>query len=125
MTKGEAMTLPDVIYWDYFTEEYCLEKDKISPPERYTATYKSCNGMFVERWEVTENSDGNRLNIAFSEEEYLSDLGHVIKLRQCQFDRHNCRPIQLISFSIPKHLFERYCLRLLGEDEENEEENNG
>lgn len=115
------MTLPDVIYWDWFTNEYYLEKDDISPPERYTATYKSFDGMFVERWEVTENSEGNRLSIAFSEEEYLGPTGSVVKLRQSQFDKHNCRPIRLISFSIPKRLFEKYSLRLLGE---NEEENN-
>ena len=102
------MTLPDVIYWDYFTNEYCLEKDDISPPERYTATYKNYNDTFIERWEVTNNSEGNKLSIAFTEDQYRGDVNLLIKLRQSQFDRYNCKPVRLTSFSIPKRLFEKY-----------------
>ena len=108
------MTLPDVIYWDWFTHEYCLEKDEISPPERYTAVYGSCDGIFVEKWEVTSNSEeGDRLNIAFTEEEYNSTTGSVVKIRQSQFNRHNCRPIRLIGFDVPQRLFEDYFSRIL------------
>jgi hypothetical protein len=105
------MTSPDVIYWDWFTNEYCLEKDDISPPERYTAVYGSCDGMFVEKWEVTENSEGNRLSIAFTEEEHRGDL--LKDIRQCQFDKHNCRPIRLIGFDMPQRLFEKRVEALL------------
>lgn len=102
------MTLPDVIYWDWFTHEYCLEKDDISPPERYIVAYKNHDDTFIERWEVTNNSEGNRLSIAFTEDQYRGDVNLLIKLRQSRFDRYNCKPVRLTSFSIPKRLFEKY-----------------
>lgn len=108
------MTLPDVIYWDCFAEDYCLNKDEFAPPERYMITTPTMEGTYIERWAVSENKNGNRLSIAFTEDLYKGDPLLLAKARRFQFKRNECEPIQLIGFSIPRSLFEKYCLELMG-----------
>ncbi len=107
------MTLPDVIYWDCFAEEYCLKKDEIAPPERYMITTPTMEGTYIERWAVSEYKNGNRLNIAFREDLYTGDPIFLVKARRFEFKKNECEPIQLIGVSIPRSLFEKYCLELM------------
>lgn len=105
------------IYYDSFTNEYCLPSEEdfgIAPPERYIPTYRgSDDKTYIENWLVNvhpELDEDLRLSIAFSKDEYYDKKMHSCILSE-QEQKHNCRLIMLKYWIIPDDKFDEYCHR--------------
>lgn len=98
------------MYYDAFANEYVLNdvvnREITAPPERFIPTYRG-DSIYIERW-IVDSNEGDRLDIAFTAEEYRMGCD---KIRYAQAKNHNCKLVQLLSWTIPAHLFDKYVER--------------
>ena len=106
------------MYYDSFANEYVNEEtvmhELTAPPERFLPTYRG-DTNYIEHWMVDSN-EGDRLDIAFMDYEYRVQCN---KIRYAQAKNHHCKLVQLLSWTIPAHLFDTY-VEMFGLEREKE-----
>ena len=110
------MTDKNKIYYDSFANEYTLNKEAITPPERYLVTLKG-NGddIYIETY---QNSQGERLDVAYCKDDVKENRVNDIRFEQ--FKRHNYewQRATMIRWVIPSDLFDEYWDRFIKDEKQ-------
>lgn len=104
------MSKLNTIYFDRFEEEYVLEKELLTPPERYMPIHRSETNDYVELWRVDKtNSDelNPTVEVRLSMEEY-TNYYMAQNIRDCLAAAENYVPLYVVEYSVPSDVFDYY-----------------
>lgn len=99
------------IYLDKFANTYCLPSEQdfgIAPPERYMKVLEGKENEYVEKWCVSGNPNGNRLDIFFSADTYKDKRLVNIK-RECMEESNSCTLLYIAEWVVPSSVFKQIC----------------
>lgn len=106
----------DYMYYDEFTNEYTLEREKNAPPERYLLTHRGLYS-YKECWKTTSGI----LNIGYVQELLDKPTVGAAKavniIRQHHAKKNNCTLLSMLSWTIPAAKFDEYAKRFGLEEE--------